>query len=80
MGDMNKIVTEGVRASDLPPAVRRGMADDEVVTVTVERPAGQTGVKRTFSSFLGAGRVGKGRPIEDIVKEISDLRDEWDHR
>jgi hypothetical protein len=81
MGDMTKIVTEHVRASDLPEHLRRGLQDGDFVTVTVECASDKVAVpKRSLSSFLGAARVGEGRSIECIVKEISDLRDEWDHR
>ena len=36
MGDMTKIVTEHVRASDLPEHLRHGLKDGDLLTVTVE--------------------------------------------
>jgi hypothetical protein len=81
MGDMTKIVTEHVRVSDLPEHVRRGLPEGGLVKVTVETEAeAATKPRRALASFVGAARVGDGRSIEEIVKEISDLRDEWDHR
>jgi hypothetical protein len=84
MGDMNKIVTEHVRVSDLPEHVRRGMPEGDLVKVTVEstaesadEPAGLP--RRTWRSFLGSAPGRYANP-DDIAKEISDLRDEWDHR
>ena len=46
MGDMNKIVTEHVRVSDLPVQCRQGLDDAMLVRVTVEPET--TGAPRRF--------------------------------
>jgi hypothetical protein len=80
MGDMTKIVTEHVRASDLPEHLRRGVPDCAMVKVTVEAEVvSDEKPRRSLVSFLGSVPK-RHRSIEEIVKEISDLRDEWDHR
>lgn len=79
MGDMNKIVTEHVRASYLPVQMRLGLPDNAMVKVTVEAEAEPAKPRRSLVSFIGSSPRPK-RSIEEIVKEISDLRDEWDHR
>jgi hypothetical protein len=78
MGDMNKIVTEHVRAADLPAHVRGGLPDNALVKVTVEaEPAASTATsRRALASFVGSA-PGRYPNPDDIVKEISELRDEW---
>jgi GTP-binding protein EngB required for normal cell division len=74
MGDMNKIVTEHVRVSDLPEHVRRGMAEGGLVKVTVETEAAAAvdvpgyGFAKGFYAAQGI----------DPVEYIRQLRDEWD--
>jgi hypothetical protein len=81
MGDMNKIVTEHVRVSDLPVHLRGGLPEGTLVKVTVEaEPMSEVAKpRRSLVSLLGTGPKLHGS-MEEIVKEISDLRDEWDHR
>jgi hypothetical protein len=83
MGDMTKIVTEHVRVSDLPEHVRRGLPEGGLVKVTVETEASGLAVavrpRRSLTSFIGSVPK-RHASMEEIVKEISNLRDEWDHR
>jgi hypothetical protein len=81
MGDMNKIVTEHVRTSDLPVHLRGGLPEGTLVKVTVEAEHVAVPMKprRSLVSLMGTAPK-RHNSIEQIVKEISDLRDEWDHR
>jgi hypothetical protein len=81
MGDMNKIVTEHVRAADLPAHVRGNLPEGTMVKVTVEAEPEPEAVKsrRSLVSLIGLAPK-RHASMEEIVKEISDLRDEWDHR
>jgi hypothetical protein len=81
MGDMNKIVTEHVRVSDLPAHLCGGLPEGTLVKGTVEaEPMAETAKpRRSLVSLMGTAPK-RHNSIEEIVKEISDLRDEWDHR
>jgi hypothetical protein len=78
MGDMNKIVTEHVRAADLPAHLRGGLPEGTMVKVTVEPEleTSTTTPRRVLASFVGSA-PGRYPDADDIVKEISELRDEW---
>jgi hypothetical protein len=77
MGDMNKIVTEHVRVSDLPAQCREGLDEAALVRVTVEP---ETTVVSDAVSIPGYGfakglYAGLGQEPTRFVRQ---LRDEWD--
>jgi hypothetical protein len=78
MGDMNKIVTEHVRVSDLPVHLRGGLPADAWVKVTVEAELMPEPAKarRSLASFVGSA-PGRYTDPDDIARELSELRDEW---
>jgi hypothetical protein len=78
MGDMTKIVTEHVRVSELPMHLRGGLPADALVKVTVEAEpmAEPAKPRRSLASFVGSA-PGRYPNPDDIVKEVSELRDEW---
>jgi hypothetical protein len=76
MGDMNKIVTENVRVSDLPAQFREGLDDAMLVRVTVEPETavpdanGVPGYGFAKGLYVGLG--------EEPTRFVRQLRDEWD--
>lgn len=77
MGDMNKIVTEHVRVSDLPVQCRQGLDDAMLVRVTVEpettvAPDSGEIPKYGFAKGLYASLS------EEPTRFVRRLRDEWD--
>jgi hypothetical protein len=76
MGDMNRIVTEHVRVSDLPVQCREGLDDAMLVRVTVEpetavpEASGVPGYGFAKGLYAGLG--------EDPTRFVRQLRDEWD--
>jgi hypothetical protein len=77
MGDMNKIVTEHVRVSDLSAQCRQGLDEAVLVRVTVEP---ETAVVPDSGGIPGYGfakglYAGLGEEPTCFVRQ---LRDEWD--
>jgi hypothetical protein len=77
MGDMNKIVTEHVRVSDLPAQCREGLDESMFVRVTVEPETvavsdagGVPGYGFARGLYAGLG--------EEPTWFVRQLRDEWD--
>ncbi len=76
---MGKIVLEHYPASQLPHDLRRGMPDNAVVRVTVEEemltPPDQ---QKLINLMSQARRSAKKLALEDAVRRVRELRDEWD--
>ncbi len=76
MGDMNKIVTEHVRASDLPEQCREGLDEAMLVRVTVEpETVAVPDLAVPGYGFAKGLYAGLG---EDPTRFVRQLRDEWD--
>ena len=73
---MNKIVLEHYPAEKLPEDLRAGLPADARVRVTVESEPTIKPIK-SFAELLALRRP-PYRTSEDIVREIRELRDEWD--
>jgi hypothetical protein len=75
MGEMAKIVTEHVHASDLPTQCREGLDDATIVRVTVEietalpEANGVPGYGFAKGLYAGLG--------EEPTRFVRQLRDEW---
>ena len=84
---MNKIVREHYPVEKLPEDLRALVPDasEVMLEITVPDapsgrvPQGMTGTETAaMIRELHRGRVGPARTMEDIVKEVRELRDEWD--
>jgi hypothetical protein len=75
MGDMTKIVTEHVRASELPEHLRRGLAGNALVKVTVEAEAAAAVVPDLPGYGFAAGLYAQHNL--DPTDFVRQLRDEW---
>jgi hypothetical protein len=76
---MGRIELKHYPASRLPAELRQGIAEGAFVNITVEA---DTAAAPSREQFLKALRrdvpAGKGVSVEDAVRRIRDLRDEWD--
>ena len=78
---MNKIVSEHVKASEVPPRFREGIDDSALVTVVVQQEgteSEQASRARLSDLIEQARQRAKGITTEEAVERIRSLRDEWD--
>lgn len=78
---MNKHVLEHVPVSKLPDDIRRQLPGVETVTISAEdgepEPMTAEGLLAAIKESQAAHR-GRGVTVEEAVKRIRELRDEWD--
>lgn len=76
---MNKIVIEHYPASKLPDDMRQGFAKDASVTVIIEeeqrKPLGRS---ELLDMMRNAQANAPGTTLEEAVRRIRTLRDEWE--
>ena len=83
---MAKTVHKHVPADELPEKFRRGIANDRLITLTVEEEGGQThpqtfdrdALRRLLDSRRATGNGAKPVSLDDAVRRVRGLRDEWD--
>ena len=77
---MNKIVLEHYPASKLPEELRKGLASDASVRITVEEESHRAPLTREelLKSFRDARDRASGVTLEEAVARVRELRDEWD--
>jgi hypothetical protein len=79
---MNKIVTEHIRASEVPSHLRDGIDPSALVTVTVQEESASTRPPPDRAELKAlierARKSASGITTEEAVSRIRSLRDEWD--
>jgi hypothetical protein len=80
---MNKIVREHYPVDKLPEDLRELVpnAQDVLIEITVsDAPKGKLSGAETAAMIrdLHRNRGGRGRTMDEIVKEVRTLRDEWE--
>ncbi|WP_048645354.1 hypothetical protein [Nitratireductor soli] len=79
---MGVITVKHYRASKLPADLRAGLADDALVSITVEEERAQytSSSAATLKEQLARVRKSLKRPVssEEAAQRIRELRDEWD--
>jgi len=77
--EMNKIVREHYPASLLPEDLRGQFADDAEVTVTIEEEQETPLDREKLLALMEEARRHAGNvTLEEAVRRVRELRDEWD--
>ena len=76
---MGKIVLEHYPASKLPRDLRQGMPENAIVRITVEEEIPSSPDQRKLVALMDQARRGARKlTLEDAVRRVRKLRDEWD--
>ena len=75
---MNKVVLEHYPAARLPKDLRGSIATNASVRVTVEEEPVSSDRGELLKLLDEARREAKGVSMDDAVRRIRELRDEWD--